>query len=67
MIKRNHKMLDYDRFRTNLTKLQGKAEKSISEEKQIYKVCDFYHNKRRVMLHWLTFKFLFLVVSWKAS
>ncbi|KAI8584386.1 hypothetical protein K450DRAFT_219612 [Umbelopsis ramanniana AG] len=38
MIKRNHKMLDYDRFRTNLAKLKGKAEKTISEEKQIYKL-----------------------------
>ncbi|KAG2176568.1 hypothetical protein INT44_007231 [Umbelopsis vinacea] len=36
--KRHHKMVDYDRFRSNLTKLQSKAEKSISDEKQIFKL-----------------------------
>jgi amphiphysin len=40
--KRHHKQLDYDRFRSSLTKLKNKAEKTISEEKQVYKVYDSY-------------------------
>ncbi|KAG2184907.1 hypothetical protein INT43_000820 [Umbelopsis isabellina] len=36
--KRNHKQLDYDRFRTSVAKLKAKAEKTISEEKQVYKL-----------------------------
>ncbi|KAG2180997.1 hypothetical protein INT43_008579 [Umbelopsis isabellina] len=36
--KRHHKMIDYDRYRTNLTKLQTKSEKTINDEKQIFKL-----------------------------
>jgi hypothetical protein len=32
-------MVDYDRYRTNLSKLQTKNEKTINDEKQIFKVC----------------------------
>ncbi|CDH55384.1 bar adaptor protein [Lichtheimia corymbifera JMRC:FSU:9682] len=38
MVKRNHKMIDYDRHRTALNKLKAKEERSFSEEKQIFKV-----------------------------
>ncbi|RHZ49707.1 hypothetical protein Glove_517g2 [Diversispora epigaea] len=36
--KRDHKKTDYDRFKTNLKKLQDKKEKSSSEEKQMFKL-----------------------------
>ncbi|KAI8084637.1 uncharacterized protein BX664DRAFT_337447 [Halteromyces radiatus] len=38
MVKRNHKMIDYDRHRASLNKLKVKEERSFNEEKQIYKV-----------------------------
>ncbi|KAI8982010.1 hypothetical protein BDF20DRAFT_864514 [Mycotypha africana] len=38
MTKRNHKLIDYDRHRLALQKLQNKQERSFSEEKQIFKV-----------------------------
>ncbi|EOO02716.1 putative bar domain-containing protein [Phaeoacremonium minimum UCRPA7] len=37
-IKREHKKLDYDRHRTALKKLQDKKEKTMKDEKAIYKV-----------------------------
>ncbi|ORX44276.1 hypothetical protein DM01DRAFT_1364784 [Hesseltinella vesiculosa] len=37
MVKRNHKVIDYDRHRLNLSKLKAKTERSFSEEKQIFK------------------------------
>jgi len=36
--KRNHKQIDYDRFRTGLAKLKNKPERTISEEKQMFKL-----------------------------
>lgn len=36
--KRDHKLVDYDRFRISLKKLQDKKERSLSDEKSIYKV-----------------------------
>ncbi|KAF9359930.1 hypothetical protein BGX26_010975 [Mortierella sp. AD094] len=36
--KRDHKLVDYDRFRISLKKLREKKEKTLSEEKQIYKL-----------------------------
>jgi hypothetical protein len=36
--KRNHKQIDNDRFRTGLAKLKNKPERTISEEKQMFKV-----------------------------
>ncbi|KAI7899026.1 uncharacterized protein BX663DRAFT_522875 [Cokeromyces recurvatus] len=38
MTKRNHKLIDYDRHRLALQKLNNKQERSFSEEKQIFKV-----------------------------
>jgi amphiphysin len=38
IVKRNHKLIDYDRHRVSLNKLNAKAERSLSEEKNIYKV-----------------------------
>ncbi|KAI9322809.1 hypothetical protein BX666DRAFT_1898634 [Dichotomocladium elegans] len=38
MVKRNHKMIDYDRHRASLAKLKAKEERSFNEEKQIFKV-----------------------------
>ena len=37
--KRDHKLLDYDRFNNSLTKLRDKKEKSLSDEKNLFKVC----------------------------
>ena len=36
-LKRQHKQLDYDRHRTTLKKLQDKKEKSLKDEKALYK------------------------------
>jgi len=38
MTKREHKLVDYDRFRISLKKLQDKKERTLNDEKQIYKV-----------------------------
>ncbi|KAI8355060.1 hypothetical protein EDC96DRAFT_516162 [Choanephora cucurbitarum] len=38
MVKRNHKLIDYDRHRLALQKLNTKQERSFSEEKQIFKI-----------------------------
>lgn len=38
MLKRNHKLIDYDRHRIALQKLTTKAERTFNEEKQIFKV-----------------------------
>lgn len=37
--KRDHKLLDYDRFNNSLTKLRDKKEKSLNDEKNLFKVC----------------------------
>ncbi|CAO3600560.1 unnamed protein product [Absidia cylindrospora] len=37
MVKRSHKLIDYDRHRLALAKLNGKQDRSFSEEKQIFK------------------------------
>jgi len=36
--KRDHKLVDYDRFRLALKKLQEKKERTLSDEKQMFKV-----------------------------
>ncbi|KAG0232754.1 hypothetical protein BGW42_007914 [Actinomortierella wolfii] len=36
--KRDHKLIDYDRYRISLKKLQDKKERTLSDEKQIYKL-----------------------------
>ncbi|KAI0286718.1 hypothetical protein BGY98DRAFT_941598 [Russula aff. rugulosa BPL654] len=36
--KREHKLVDYDRFNNSLTKLRDKKEKSLSDEKHLYKL-----------------------------
>lgn len=36
LTKRNHKLLDYDRHRTSLKKLQDKKEKTLKDEKALY-------------------------------
>lgn len=38
MLKRNHKLIDYDRHRIALQKITSKTERSFSEEKQIFKI-----------------------------
>lgn len=38
MTKRDHKMIDYDRHRSSMSKLKAKEERSFSEEKQIFKI-----------------------------
>ncbi|KAF9172634.1 hypothetical protein BGX20_005217 [Mortierella sp. AD010] len=39
IIKRDHKLVDYDRYRISLKKLQDKKERTLSDEKQIFKAC----------------------------
>ena len=36
--KRDHKLVDYDRFNNSLTKLREKREKTLSDEKNLFKV-----------------------------
>ncbi|KAL9553871.1 hypothetical protein MBANPS3_003077 [Mucor bainieri] len=38
MVKRNHKLIDFDRHRIAIQKLNAKTERSFSEEKQIFKI-----------------------------
>ncbi|KAF9112075.1 hypothetical protein BGX27_004024 [Mortierella sp. AM989] len=38
IVKRDHKLVDYDRFRISLKKLQDKKERTLSDEKQIFKL-----------------------------
>ncbi|KAF9960210.1 hypothetical protein BGZ65_012636 [Modicella reniformis] len=38
LVKRDHKLLDFDRFRVSLKKLQEKKDRSLSDEKQIFKL-----------------------------
>ncbi|KAG0001864.1 hypothetical protein BGZ80_006062 [Entomortierella chlamydospora] len=38
IIKRDHKLVDYDRYRISLKKLQDKKERTLSDEKQIFKL-----------------------------
>ncbi|KAH7046161.1 hypothetical protein BKA57DRAFT_482527 [Linnemannia elongata] len=38
MTKREHKLVDYDRYRLSLKKLTDKKERTLSDEKQIYKL-----------------------------
>ncbi|KAI9320780.1 hypothetical protein BX666DRAFT_2024395 [Dichotomocladium elegans] len=40
IVKRNHKLIDYDRHRSSAAKLKTKEERSFNEEKQLYKVED---------------------------
>ena len=37
-VKRDHKLVDYDRHNNSLNKLRGKKEKSLSDEKNLFKV-----------------------------
>lgn len=41
--KRDHKLTDYDRFNNSLTKLRDKKEKSLNDEKNLFKVCLLLH------------------------
>lgn len=41
--KRDHKLIDYDRYNNSLTKLRDKKEKSLSDEKNLFKVCRAVH------------------------
>jgi len=38
---RSLQLVDYDRFNNSLTKLRDKKEKSLSDEKNLYKVISF--------------------------
>ncbi|KAF8941966.1 hypothetical protein BGZ47_007003 [Haplosporangium gracile] len=38
MTKREHKLVDYDRYRLSLKKLMDKKERTLSDEKQVYKL-----------------------------
>ncbi|CAO3686284.1 unnamed protein product [Rhizopus microsporus] len=38
IVKRNHKMVDYDRHRASLNKLTSKTERSMNDEKAIFKI-----------------------------
>ena len=39
--KRDHKLIDYDRHNNSLNKLRDKKEKSLSDEKNLFKVGEF--------------------------
>ncbi|KAF6766426.1 hypothetical protein DFP72DRAFT_866466 [Ephemerocybe angulata] len=38
IVKRDHKLTDYDRYNSSLTKLRDKKEKSLSDEKNLFKL-----------------------------
>lgn len=38
IVKREHKLMDYDRHNNSLNKLRAKKEKSLSDEKNLFKV-----------------------------
>ncbi|KAK3846930.1 MAG: hypothetical protein J3R72DRAFT_432743 [Linnemannia gamsii] len=38
IVKRDHKMVDYDRYRISLKKLQDKKDRKLSDEKEIFKL-----------------------------
>lgn len=38
IVKRDHKLVDYDRFNNSLTKLRDKKERSLSDEKSLFKL-----------------------------
>ncbi|TEB39139.1 BAR-domain-containing protein, partial [Coprinellus micaceus] len=38
IVKRDHKLVDYDRFNNSLTKLRDKKERSLSDEKNLFKL-----------------------------
>ncbi|KAF5338431.1 hypothetical protein D9758_012229 [Tetrapyrgos nigripes] len=42
--KRDHKLVDYDRFNNSLTKLRDKKEKSLSDEKNLFKLEQDFEN-----------------------
>lgn len=42
--KRDHKLVDYDRYNNSLTKLRDKKEKSLSDEKNLYKLEQDFEN-----------------------
>ncbi|TFK47948.1 BAR-domain-containing protein [Heliocybe sulcata] len=44
MTKREHKLVDYDRFNNSLTKLRDKKEKSLSDEKNLFKLEQDFEN-----------------------
>lgn len=46
MLKRNHKLIDFDRHRIALQKITSKTERSFSEEKQIFKVKNTIKKKK---------------------
>jgi len=52
IIKRDHKMVDYDRFRISLRKLLDKKERSLNDEKQIYKVREGGQLHFKTGTHW---------------
>jgi len=39
-------LVDYDRHNNNLIKLREKKEKSLSDEKNLFKVCELYRYGR---------------------
>lgn len=55
MVKRDHKLIDYDRHRLAIQKLNNKTERSFSEEKQIFKVYQVFLGKKKktLMLYFL--------------
>ncbi|KAI0079044.1 BAR-domain-containing protein [Panus rudis PR-1116 ss-1] len=42
--KRDHKLIDYDRYNNSLTKLRDKKEKSLSDEKNLFKLEQDFEN-----------------------
>lgn len=47
LVKRNHKLIDYDRHRIALQKITSKSERSFNEEKQIFKVKEKEKGKKK--------------------
>jgi hypothetical protein len=48
--KRDHKLVDYDRHNNSLNKLREKKEKSLSDEKNLFKVCGKLRPARQLVV-----------------
>ncbi|EIM19642.1 BAR-domain-containing protein [Wallemia mellicola CBS 633.66] len=52
IVKRNHKLLDFDRFNNSLSKLREKKDKSMSDEKNLFKLENEFENAQAEYEHY---------------
>ncbi|TIA70618.1 hypothetical protein E3P92_02548 [Wallemia ichthyophaga] len=52
IVKRNHKLVDYDRFNNSLSKLREKKDKTMSDEKNLFKLENEFENAQAEYEHY---------------